>query len=137
MVNKILFGSMIANYSRTLLLEHYIGAVQNDNGGYDEETGEWIGNGTTSTSDQLEQAVEFQGVFLPFTDREQYESGGSITMNSRKVFTTITIPIRSRITAGNVRFEVTRKKEFGDTDEGTGVSDWYFYQIEKVGELTE
>lgn len=137
MVNKILFGSMIANYSRTLLLERYIGAVQNDNGGYDEETGEWIGNGTTSTSDQLEQPIEFQGVFLPFTDREQYESGGSITMNSRKVFTTITIPIRSRITAGNVRFEVTRKKEFGDTDEGTGVSDWYFYQIEKVGELTE
>lgn len=93
-----------------------------NNGGYDEETGEWNGNKPSMDS----KPIEARGVMLPYSANEIYQSGGRLTQQSRQLIINMDIPSKAEVVQGNQKYSVESKTGY------EGFADFSQYELKWV-----
>ncbi|WP_150284351.1 hypothetical protein [Rummeliibacillus sp. TYF-LIM-RU47] len=115
------FGDMLQDYETDI----QIITTENDksnNGGYDEETGEWKGNKTPINP----KPIEARGVMLPYSANEIYQSGGRLTQQSRQLIINMDIPSKAEVVHDNQKYSVESKTGY------EGFADFSQYELKWV-----
>lgn len=95
------FSDMLLDYQVDVTIETY-STITNNNGGYDEETGERI---PPSTSTNITRE-DFQAVVLPYSQNELYQSGGRLSTQSRKMITNRLLDIKTVVVTGPNKYSI-------------------------------
>lgn len=95
------FSNMLLDYQVDVAIETY-STVTNNNGGYDEETGEVI-RPSVSTNVTRE---DFRAVVLPYSQNELYQSGGRLSTQSRKMITNRLLDIKTTVITGPNKYSI-------------------------------
>lgn len=121
MASMFEFGDMLQEYETDIQLI-IKSADTNNNGGYDEETGEWNGNKTPADL----EPINTRGVMLPYSTNEIYQSGGRLTQQSRQLIINMDIPSKAEVVHANQKYSVESKTGY------EGFADFAQYELKWV-----
>lgn len=108
------FASMLKDYNSDIqILITTTDTTVENNGGYDEETGEPIKPGTSAKTST--EPINTRGVVLPFTANQVYQSSGRLTQKSRQLIINMAIPAKSIVIHKGQKYSV---------EDGTGYEDF-------------
>jgi len=93
MVNKMSFATLVDSYA----IPFQLILPKDENGGYWED-GEWV-------PDQ-EKPVTKHGAIIPYTSRQVFESGGTITQNDRQLAYVGELPLGAKVIDMGITYEI-------------------------------
>lgn len=97
------FSELIAEYSSPI----QIITSKEEKGHYDDNTGEWV------LPNQVEQ-IGTEGVLIPYSERQIYQSGGRLTVYDRQLIINRDIPSKSIVVHNNQKYSVENKIPYSD-----------------------